>query len=181
MQSNIGVLLHPRLPPLVRSMPHVESLALIRAEESQEETDALSALGVESIHSKETCDQDVEMKDCQSMVAPTAYIHKDATPSTPANLPITQAQSSFSPRPQSTDDQKRAIQLLPQPTKTEMERPATDLPSQPTTSFPLTSHRPTAQTVSVPITIPAQEDDDEGEEMPIINMDSDSDEDKGED
>lgn len=170
MQSNIGVLLHPRLPPLVRSMPHVESLALIRAEESQEETEALSALGVESIHSKEICDQDVEMKD------PTAHIHNHATPSTPPNPPITQAQSSFSPRPQSIEDQNRAIQLLLQPTKTEMERPATDLPFQPTTPFPLTGHRPTAQTVSVPITIPAREDDDEGQEMPIINMDSDSDE-----
>ena len=176
MQSNIGVLLHPRLPPLVRSMPHVESLALTRAEESQEETEALSALGVESVHSKETCDQDVEMKDCQSMVAPTAYTHSHATPTTPGNPPIAQSQSSFSPRPQSTDDQRRAIQLLPQPTKTEMEKPAADLPSQPTTSFPLTSHRPTALTASVPIAIPAQGDDNEGEEMPIINMDSDSDE-----
>lgn len=174
MQSNIGVLLHPRLPPLVRSMPHVESLALFKAEESQEGTEALSALGVESIHSKDTCDQDVEMKDCQSMPAPTA---SHTVPTMPENPPMAQAQSSFSPRPQSTDDQRSTIQLLPQPTKTEVERPAMDPPSQPITSFSLTSHRPTAPTVSVPITIPA-EDDDEGEEMPIINMDSDSDEDE---
>jgi hypothetical protein len=159
-------------------MPYVESLALFKAEESQEETEVLSALGVESIPSKGTCDQDVEMKDCQPTAAPTAYIPSHAAPSMPENPPMAQAQSTFSPRPQSTDDQRRVIQLLPQPTKTEMERPAMDPPSQPTTSFPLTSHRPTAPTVSVPITIPAQEDDDDGEEMPIINMDSDSDEDE---
>jgi len=173
MQSNIGVLLHPRLPPLVRSMPHVESLALFKAEESQEEADALSALGVESIHSKGTCDQDVEMKDCQSMVIPISQIPSRTAPSVPESPPI--AQPSFLPQPQSIDDQRRAIQPLLQPTTIKVKGTATDPPSQPTTSFPSTSHRPTAPTVSVPIPIPAQ-DDDEDEEMPIINMDSDSDE-----
>jgi len=172
MQSNIGVLLHPRLPPLVRSMPHVESLALFKAEESQEEAEALSALGVESIHSKGTCDQDVEMKDCQLMVVPIAQIPSHAAPSVPESPPI--AQSSL-PRPQPIDDERGAIQPLPQPTTIKVKGTAADPPSQPTTSFPSTSHRPTAATVSsVPIPIPAQEDDDE--EMPIINMDSDSDE-----
>ncbi|KIM46351.1 hypothetical protein M413DRAFT_441439 [Hebeloma cylindrosporum] len=184
MQSNIGVLLHPRLPPLIRSMPHVESLALFKAEESQDEMAALSALGVRSIHSsylKDTGDQDVEMKD-NSMAAPAAYTPGHAAPSIPENHLVTPGQSLFSPRAEATDDQRRAaIQLLTQPTKIEVEKPNVDPssePYKPTMSFPSTSHRPPAPTVSVPITIPAQEDDDEGEEMPIINMESDSDEDE---
>ncbi|KAH9850732.1 rRNA processing/ribosome biogenesis-domain-containing protein [Lenzites betulinus] len=44
--SEIDLLLHPRVPPLVRSLPHVEMLSLFRVEESQEEADARLNLGV---------------------------------------------------------------------------------------------------------------------------------------
>ncbi|KAJ6490373.1 rRNA processing/ribosome biogenesis-domain-containing protein, partial [Mycena vitilis] len=45
-RRDLEVLLHPRLPPLVRSLPYVESLSLFRAEESQEEIDARESLGL---------------------------------------------------------------------------------------------------------------------------------------
>ncbi|KAI0335615.1 hypothetical protein GY45DRAFT_1316983 [Cubamyces sp. BRFM 1775] len=44
--AEIDLSLHPRVPPLVRSLPHVEMLSLFRAEESQDETDARAAAGV---------------------------------------------------------------------------------------------------------------------------------------
>ncbi|KAI0352983.1 hypothetical protein OH77DRAFT_1427754 [Trametes cingulata] len=46
LSTEIDLLLHPRAPPLVRSLPHVEMLSLFRAEESQEETDARTNIGV---------------------------------------------------------------------------------------------------------------------------------------
>ncbi|KAF9464353.1 rRNA processing/ribosome biogenesis-domain-containing protein [Collybia nuda] len=45
---NLDILLHPRVPPLVRALPHVESLSLFRVEASQEETEALRTLGLQT-------------------------------------------------------------------------------------------------------------------------------------
>lgn len=46
MQHEVDLLLHPRVPPLVRSLPHVETLSLFPAEEGQEERDARQLLGL---------------------------------------------------------------------------------------------------------------------------------------
>lgn len=46
----LELLLHPRVPPLVRSLPHVETLSLFRAEESQEEVEARQALELATQH-----------------------------------------------------------------------------------------------------------------------------------
>lgn len=45
---DVDLMLHPRLPPLVRALPHVEALALFRAEEGQEEKEARRGLGLVS-------------------------------------------------------------------------------------------------------------------------------------
>src|SRR6202034_3878986 len=42
------ILLHPRVPPVLRSLPNVEYLSLFRKEESQEEIDARKALYLEA-------------------------------------------------------------------------------------------------------------------------------------
>ena len=39
-------MLHPRVPPLVRALPHVETLSLFRAEESLDETETRRGLGL---------------------------------------------------------------------------------------------------------------------------------------
>ncbi|KAI0638331.1 rRNA processing/ribosome biogenesis-domain-containing protein [Trametes polyzona] len=46
VSTEVDLLLHPRVPPLVRSLPHVEMLSLFRAEESQEESEARANIGV---------------------------------------------------------------------------------------------------------------------------------------
>ncbi|EKM59257.1 uncharacterized protein PHACADRAFT_113693 [Phanerochaete carnosa HHB-10118-sp] len=43
---DIDLMLHPRVPPLIRVLPHVEILSLFRAEEGQEEKDARRDLGL---------------------------------------------------------------------------------------------------------------------------------------
>ncbi|KAF8897738.1 rRNA processing/ribosome biogenesis-domain-containing protein [Infundibulicybe gibba] len=45
-QHTTELLLHPRVPPLVRSLPHVGSLSLFHLEESQEETEAREKMGL---------------------------------------------------------------------------------------------------------------------------------------
>jgi len=159
-------------------MPHMESLSLFRAEESEGEVEILSAVGVESIHSTtNTSNQDVEMKDYPSMGALPVHTPDHVAPSTLQNPPIAQGlQPTVLPQPEFTDDQKGAIQLLPQPPEVEMKGSTTPQVYKPTMSFASTSHSSWTPTVSAPIIIPAQEDDDGDEEMPTIDMDSDSDE-----
>ena len=47
--TELDILLHPRVPPLVRSLPHVEMLSLYRAEEGEEEVDARQGAGLATI------------------------------------------------------------------------------------------------------------------------------------
>lgn len=58
------LLLHPRLPPLLRSLPHLESLSLFKAEESHEEANVISSLTLKSVQSQEceTVEEDVVME-----------------------------------------------------------------------------------------------------------------------
>ncbi|KAI0375789.1 hypothetical protein BV20DRAFT_984840 [Pilatotrama ljubarskyi] len=52
LSTEIDLLLHPRVPPLVRSLPHVEMLSLFRAEESHEEADARTNIGMDVIEER---------------------------------------------------------------------------------------------------------------------------------
>lgn len=45
---DVDLLLHPRVPPLVRSLPHLEMLSLFREEEGEEELGMRKALGLAS-------------------------------------------------------------------------------------------------------------------------------------
>ncbi|KAF8639780.1 hypothetical protein AX17_001040 [Amanita inopinata Kibby_2008] len=60
MQHHLDLLLHPRVPPLVRSLPHVQSLALSYDEESQEEANIRRRLGLTTMKNlAELSEQDV--------------------------------------------------------------------------------------------------------------------------
>ena len=49
MQAEIDLLLHPRVPPLVRSLPHVETLSLFRAEEGEEELNTRRRVALDTL------------------------------------------------------------------------------------------------------------------------------------
>ncbi|KAI0722827.1 rRNA processing/ribosome biogenesis-domain-containing protein [Earliella scabrosa] len=46
VSTEVELLLHPRVPPLVRSLPHVEMLSLFRAEEGEEEKENRKRIGL---------------------------------------------------------------------------------------------------------------------------------------
>ncbi|KAF5387632.1 hypothetical protein D9615_000575 [Tricholomella constricta] len=162
---NLEYLLHPRVPPLVRSLPHVESLSLFRAEEPQEEADVREELGLQGafpdrpITTHDT--QDVVMED-DSRTAPKindenpVTIHGQQPPAKPvpavptiSNVNVQQAAAATLPR-------AHVEPPRPQPAVIESAPARPVIPPQ---------HA----------AVPAQEED-EDEEMPAINMDSDSDE-----
>ncbi len=63
-QSQLELLLHPRLPPILRSLPHLESLSLFKAEESHEEANIVSSLTVKAAQPQEpeVVEEDVDME-----------------------------------------------------------------------------------------------------------------------
>jgi hypothetical protein len=63
-QRQLELLLHPRLPPILQSLPHLESLSLFKAEESHEEANIISSLTVKGVQSQEpeVVEEDVDME-----------------------------------------------------------------------------------------------------------------------
>ncbi|KAF8165502.1 rRNA processing/ribosome biogenesis-domain-containing protein [Crassisporium funariophilum] len=170
VQSDIGILLHPRVPPLVRSMPHVEALSLFKAEETEEEVELLLTLGLQSTHLHPTPDaQDVLMNDQLASIpqsnAPKTVspaVEQKETPAIPLNIPpaktlpsqVTVATSDDAFKPSTITSQlvPHALEYRQAPNKKANE----PIPS------------------SEVIPIIAADDEDEDEEMPFIDMASDS-------
>ena len=171
-QKEIGILLHPRVPPLLRSMPHVESLSLFKAEEHQDEAEVLSTLGLTSIHPSQSqvVQQDVSMTD-SLMIAPTDnYATQNLRDST---LPLREPKEKLSVIP---------INLPPPPTTKPFTMPqATStigLPSTVALSKMASNNTGGPSTIVPNPDLFLKEDEQDGdEEMPLIDIDSDSEDD----
>lgn len=167
-QKEIGILLHPRVPPLVRSMPHVESLSLFKVEEPQDEGEVLSTLGLTSIHTfqSQIVQQDVSMTDNLTTI-PTQHL-RDIT------LPSREPKEQISVIP---------INPLPPPSVSsnmpEGARNTIGLRSTVKLSSKMASDNTGGPSTIVPNPVLFSKDEQDGdEEMPLIDIDSDS-EDEG--
>ncbi|OBZ65680.1 hypothetical protein A0H81_14314 [Grifola frondosa] len=192
VQREIDLFLHPRVPPLVRSLPHVEKLSLFRAEESQEEVDARHTLGLgttdEISHpgpleaasggiptTQETPSEPFGMPSrahepalpvWQHQLQPVQPSFQSPVTNTSAFLPTSNVPKPQLPVPQ----QSQNIAPVPSPPSS---LPNT-LPSSMSASMSADSHVAAApRSPPAPGEVPMNEDDDEP--MPTINMDSDSD------
>lgn len=149
------------MPPLVRSLPHVESLSLFRAEESQAEADIREGLNLCGAFPEQSnqVEEDVVMKD----FAPSETQQvSNRQPARVAEPPLPQSPLPLSVTNTSTKPQLAASVVL---------LPVTIEPSRPTLPEP-ESRSPLV--VPQPVAALAQNEDDE--EIPAINLDSDSDE-----
>ncbi|KAF7301847.1 RIX1 domain-containing protein [Mycena indigotica] len=153
LSSELEILLHPRLPPLMRSMPGIEALSLSRAEESQEESDLLQSLKLVSPNT------------------PTVEIP------TSSGDPIVEA-----PAMNSVPREPPAVQIPTIPAPSFRPPTAIQAPAQPSTSSilrtqetpPLTMPRAIETRIEAPMEV--EQDNDRNEEMPAIDLDSDSEE-----
>ncbi|VDC07334.1 unnamed protein product [Peniophora sp. CBMAI 1063] len=187
----VELLLHPRVPPLVRALPHVEALALFRAEEGDEEADIRKQLGVAVVD--------------EPMISPTATPVKIATPllvapkpSAPIATPLLVAQANEVSASLSSTTSSALFGKIPAPTAPQPTFAApTAVPAstnrvtataQPITPAPSLAPGvpqpgpapPTTPPNSIPRTFgyrAMSQEEDEDEPMPSINVDSDSDED----
>ncbi|KAJ3757971.1 rRNA processing/ribosome biogenesis-domain-containing protein [Lentinula raphanica] len=161
--SKVDMLIHPRLPPLQRTLPKIGSLTLFRSEESAEEVEERQRLGLEASQ-EPTITDDVIMEDTSNthISAPTSLIEKP-TDNGASHLP-----SSLMPQARSTIRAEQHISPGNAPSSS-MSKSA-NAPNLHTHPSQATGSTHTSK-------IAASESLDVDEEMPSINLDSDSDSD----
>ena len=183
-------LLHPRVPPLARALPHVESLCLFRREESLEERELRESLriAVSSHNDRETAGAESQAPTIGLALAspaphPNSHTLADVSASNklaPVLLsPILQLATQINPKPCPLPSHTPKASSSPQ-LQSQAEKPNETLrPVQAQQIAPFisgdveaseeTRSRPRAEVIYL------REDEDEDEEMPSIDMGSDSD------
>ncbi|KAI0251352.1 rRNA processing/ribosome biogenesis-domain-containing protein [Lactifluus subvellereus] len=168
-------LLHPRAPPLVRSLPHVGSLSLFRAEESVEEQGIRESFGIGVIHPSD----DIEITDAENqqlVLAPLALasLPPRPSPNTLADVSLPKAQepallhANRDPSPSQISSQDNRFS---EPNNTLRPLPAREMPPS-FMSGNLNASEVSRLGVAPEVINPVEEED---EEMPSIDMGSDSD------
>ena len=176
VQTGIELLVHPRVPPLVRSMPHLEALSLFKAEQSHEEAEILSSLAMEDINSREpnNVEQDVAMKDLAGDVSGD----QQPTSTTPKTVVVPEPKVDIQPPKLLSESVHEAPLASPPSPAAESSRPTTNpVPREDQSSTIIVgntskSNLTPANPPSVVYMVP--EADDEDQEMPLIDMNSDS-------
>lgn len=177
LQQEADLLLHPRGPPLVRPLPHVEALSLFRAEENNEELAARKSLALATTYDANIMDVVADPNAVTPIPEPTPQ-------PVPTHLPIP-TQKITAPEPISISSPVPTSQKMTSSITTASTKDCADIPSaisgqQPTKSLlPPSSTQmeltpPTVEPRIIPVMV--NDDDEEEEEgMPIIDMESDSD------
>jgi len=152
-------------------MPHVESLSLFKAEESQEEADALRALKMADVHNHQTTEptEDIVMADHSTIKRP----HDSNLDIPSASLSAEVIHDTLQNKPPSPIIHAKEVtstQVVESNQENNDERPnkspfTTAVRSEPKVPNPITYPS---------VTIPVQEENEEDEDMPAIDLDSDS-------
>jgi len=161
-------LLHPRVPPLVRSLPPVELLSLFRAEESLDEVDAREALGLGIVEQQ-------KVPNSVDDVATPPAVPKAMTMQPPPTPAAAAKQIDEYNQTQSFGQPATQLQVTQPMSATPLPLPASPLPSLSVTQISTSSSIKVPAPVQPTATIAPMDEDDEDEEMPTIDMSSDSD------
>ncbi|KAG1892257.1 rRNA processing/ribosome biogenesis-domain-containing protein [Suillus subluteus] len=174
LQQEVDLLLHPRGPPLVRPLPHVEALSLFRAEESNEERAARTSLALATTYDANVMDDMVD----PTIVTPTPDpAPRPVSTHLPMPTPKITAPGPISTPSPVPANQKMTSSITTAPTKDSADISSAISSRQPTKSLlPSSIQMELAPPMVEPRLIPMVVDDDEEEEgMPTLDMESDSD------
>lgn len=178
----LDVLLHPRLPPLVRPLPPLENISLYRVEEGEAERELRAMLGLASpgdpepvVFAEEPLRQPLE--ESQNPM-------QDVEPALPSHsVPslTSQAPSQTDPPTQRSDDIQvdqpsiKPVVALPQDQTPTKNVPPASTPAATKFSEGIPPASEPPQLSSWNPTSFIGDEEEEEEEIPSINMDSDSD------
>ncbi|KAI0268321.1 rRNA processing/ribosome biogenesis-domain-containing protein [Gloeopeniophorella convolvens] len=202
-QRELDKLLHPRVPPLVRSIPHVETLSLFQAEESADERQARENLRIGTVAYSTGAQSDsvaqldsidaiplVTSSSVSTAIAivPNPVVPTEVTTWVDSSAPTPPA----SRQPQQVDSRRHALahtyepKISPAPPPSRSQETSSPGPSP--IVAPLQPHDITASVMGVSADAPTKPrlelapegtdpmvEDEEDEEMPSIDMGSDSD------
>lgn len=173
VQQEVDLLLHPRGPPLVRPLPHIEALSLFRAEESNEELAARTSIALVTIYDANVMDVAADP------IAVTSSLSK-TTPQPVSAMPTPRTTTPVPPTPPTVlttvTSQQKTSPITVAPTKDSTNIRSAISSQQPVKSLPSTSSQTERAPAMVkPPLIPVATDDEEDESMPTIDMESDSD------
>ncbi|KAH9943306.1 uncharacterized protein BXZ73DRAFT_87658 [Epithele typhae] len=184
--TELDVILHPRVPPMVRSLPHVEALSLFRSEEGREELDARNRMGLDLVG-------ELRLNEATAVATEAASLQPQPTrigvAMEEAVAPEMELQTFKHSTLVSTTQTPMQVEDPPSitPAAISSRAPAPGPPTVPKFAAPpaeaqVTSWHaepllePTFRTTSSsgPVNTPMDEEDDEDEPMPTIDMNSDS-------
>ena len=151
------------MPPLLRSLPHVESMSLFRAEEPEEELETRKSLGLQDAFFAEHVSRipDDSMEEEIRMLSPPRSKDVDLVISNPSTTSHTLSVQDSGPHDASS--QSAAASTLPTLPKSTIEIATRQtVAAKPT--FP-----------SIAVKAPSALEEEDEEEMPTIDMESDSD------
>ena len=180
----MDILLHPRLPPLVRSLPPVENVSLFRAEESEVEQELRAML---QLTAPEDPERTVSAQPLpQGSSRGPDDLAQGTEPTSPRSVPNSAPPNVNPPNPPTASSnhmQMDQVKVPPAATLSQDQEPAKDDPplSSPVPSTTRSDERPPPASEPLqpnswnPISFVGDEDEEEDEEIPSINMDSDSD------
>lgn len=169
LHSHVDLLLHPRRPPFVRTLPFVESLSLSSAEESAEETATRHSLDL-AFGNGEVRPNTPELQNYPKPLSQSSL----ALDQMPLDPPQERTLPTFiEPHPQAAND---ANGNLPMEVTTSSILPAVPplqaVPDAPAGSSLMICQKGPAPTICV---APMLVDDSDHEEVPTIDLDTDSD------
>ncbi|TFL00553.1 rRNA processing/ribosome biogenesis-domain-containing protein [Pterulicium gracile] len=176
LHHEIELLLHPRLPPLLRSVPRTDFIALTRSEESNEEASLRHELGLVLLESDQTQPQPEPVN---TNPGPSTSMAIETRETSYVSESIVQQQKSPAPAP----PQHQQMEVDNPPSQTFIQ--AAPSVQREISESPVQTVHTTVRTTSSVVTtlerkagsssLPTVQDDDE--EMPSIDVDSDSDSD----
>jgi hypothetical protein len=168
MLQEVDLLLHPRGPPLVRPLPHVEALSLFRAEESNEELTARTSLSLTTTYDANVMDVEADP------IMMTPSLPEPTPQSVPMHLTMPTPRTTAPAPPIVLASRQQTSSITAAPTKNSADAPPAISIQQLADSPPSASRKTTPVTVK-PTLIPVAVDDEEEEPMPTIDTESDSD------
>jgi len=169
VQQEVDLLLHPRGPPLVRPLPHVEALSLFRAEESNEELTARTSLSLTTAYDGNVMDVAADP------ITVTPSLPEPTPQPVPTHLIIPTPRTTAPAPPTVLGSQQQMSSITAVPTKDSADTRSAISIRQPVNSPPSTSSQTSASATVKPMLIPVAVDEEEEEPMPTIDTESDSD------
>ncbi|PFH51374.1 hypothetical protein AMATHDRAFT_3040 [Amanita thiersii Skay4041] len=164
-QRHLELLLHPRVPPLIRSLLQVQSLTLLQSEESEEEANIRNALGLRNHEeSSQLIREDMEVDSTNAKQRESSQQSSSILETAISNPPQFAYATQIIPEPRA---QAMSIQTFVGRTSAQAQGNNTIETSE--------TERPISRNERYIAPLPKQVQEIDDEEMPSIDMESDTD------